>query len=383
MSLTPAPPGATGTVHVGRQAVYDRAREIVGYELLFRRDAAAVTATERGSDATSQVIITSITEIGLGALVGDRRCFLNLTRDFLVGDLPLPFGPDQMVLEVLEALHIDDELVRGVERLVDKGYVIALDDFVCGQGYERLLGLASLVKIDVLEADTADVLAAVTACRRFPHLRLVAERLETDEHVRFAMDAGFDYFQGYALGRPEVVSVAALAPPRLRGIELLGLLVDNNLPASQLTSLIISDAALSVRMLAAANADALGLPVQISSVQEAILLLGGARLRDWTALMLASDSLAGAAPKQHSGAAIGRARRCQKLAERLGVPAESAFAVGLISAVAETLDEPAAVLAPRLSLSDELTEALVHGTGPLGELLSLVTAYEATDPPAA
>src|SRR5690349_11830527 len=48
--VTPTP----GVVHVGRQALYDRSGDAVGYELLFRRDAAAVTATERGAYATSQ-----------------------------------------------------------------------------------------------------------------------------------------------------------------------------------------------------------------------------------------------------------------------------------------------------------------------------------------
>ncbi|HEX8631735.1 MAG TPA: HDOD domain-containing protein [Catenuloplanes sp.] len=368
---------------MGRQAVYDRAHEVIGYELLFRADAQAVTATERGSNATSQVIITSITEIGLDTLVGERLCFINLTREFLVGDLPLPFGPDRMVLEVLETLDIDDELVHGVEYLVQLGYVIALDDFVFKQGYERLLELASFVKIDVLDADPADVTATVAACRRYPRLELVAERLETDEHIRFAMDAGFDYFQGYALEHPEVVSVAALAPPRLRGIALLGLLVDANLPPSQITALITSDAALSVRMLAAANADSLGLPVKVSSVHEAVLLLGGTRVRDWTALMLASDlGVDTEELQEHSVAAIRRARMCQKMAECMNVPPDAAFAVGLISAVAESLRQPVAELAPRLSLSAELTEALVSGTGPLGDLLTLITAYEESDVPA-
>jgi c-di-GMP-related signal transduction protein len=45
------------------------------------------------------------------------------------------------------------------------------------------------------------------------------------------------------------------------------------------------------------------------------------------------------------------------------------------------LGQPAAVLALRLSLSHEVTGALVDKTGPLGELLSLVAAYEASDLP--
>ena len=48
----------------------------------------------------------------MSQLVGDRLCFLNLTRHFLVGELPLPFGPDQVVLEVLETVAVDDSVDR-------------------------------------------------------------------------------------------------------------------------------------------------------------------------------------------------------------------------------------------------------------------------------
>jgi EAL and modified HD-GYP domain-containing signal transduction protein len=80
-------------------------------------------------------------------------------------------------------------------------------------------------------------------------------------------------------------------------------------------------------------------------------------------------------------AAITRARMCQNIAARMDLPPEAAFTVGLISAVAELLGQPAADLAVRLSLSHEVTEALIAGIGPLGELLSLVGAYEASDLP--
>ena len=104
-------------VHIGRQAVYDRAGEVVGYELLFRGSADAFEASRRGAHATSQVIVNAFTEFGLEQLVGELPCFVNLTRDFLVGDLPVPFDPGLAVLEVLETVEVDDEVVVGVAAL--------------------------------------------------------------------------------------------------------------------------------------------------------------------------------------------------------------------------------------------------------------------------
>jgi c-di-GMP-related signal transduction protein len=372
-------PQPSGVVHVGRQALYDRSGAVAGYELLFRGDADAVEAAERGAFATSRVLITAFTEIGLAALVGEALCFVNLTREFIVGELPLPFDQRQVVLEILETIVVDDEVIAGVTRLVDAGYAVALDDFVLGLGHERLLGLATYVKLDVLESDPATLASTVTACRQYPEIKLVAERLETAEHLRLARQLGFDLFQGYVLSRPQVVPVVALSPSRLRRIELLGMLAGPTIPHERIVGLVTSDPALSMRLLAVANADALGLPVKISSVHEAVMLLGAERLRDWATLMLISDLDTG--NEEQLAAAAGRARMCQNLAERMGVPGEPAFTVGLISAIADILGRPVADLAPRLSLSDEVVAALVIGDGPLGEVLALVAAYEASDLP--
>jgi EAL and modified HD-GYP domain-containing signal transduction protein len=177
-----------------------------------------------------------------------------------------------------------------------------------------------------------------------------------------------------------VVSAAALSPSRLRRVELLALLVGPEAPLAPVVSLVTADPALSMRLLAAANADALGLPVAVSSVHDAVTLLGPARLRDWATLMLVSDLDDG--DEQQLSAAVTRARMCQNLAERMAVPGESAFTVGLVSAVADMLGQRPADLAPRLSLNEEVVAALTTRSGPLGEVLSLVDAYEASDLPA-
>jgi len=366
-------------VHVGRQPIFDRRGTVHGYELLFRGDAGAVEADERGAYATSRVLITAFTEIGIQPLCGRGLCFVNLTREFLVGDLPLPFDHQQVVLEILETVDIDDTVVAAVAALAGQGYRIALDDYVFGLGHEPLLELATYVKIDMLETPADELVATVERCRRYRNLKMVAERLETPGQLAHARELGFDYFQGYILGRPQVVSATALSPSRLARVELLSLLVGPSIPLARVVGLVTSDPALSLRLMAAANADALGLPVKVSSVHEATLLLGVDRLRDWATLMLVSD-LDDPGTHQLSGV-ITRARMCQNIATRMSLPPEASFTVGLVSAVAEMLGQPAAELARRLSLSHEVTEALVDGTGPLGELLSLVAAYEASDLP--
>jgi c-di-GMP-related signal transduction protein len=368
---------ATRAIHVGRQPMYDRLGDVVGYELLFRGTAGATSASSRNAFATSQVIVTAFTEFGLDQLVGDRPCFVNLTREFLVGELPVPFDYGQTVLEVLESVPVDDRVYSGVKDLVERGYTIALDDFQWGAGIARLLPLATYVKIDMLDADPDEIAATVRQVRDYPNLQLVAERLETEERLNLAFELGFDLFQGHILGRPHVISSRGLSPSRLRRLELLTTLTADDAELNVVVGLITADPALSFRVLRATNSAASGLSNKISSVRDAVVLLGLRRIREWVALMLVSD-VCEASEEQLANTMI-RARLCQTVAEHLGLAGEAGFTVGLLSGVAELVGEPVAEIADRLPLTAEVTGALTSGSGRLGEVLATVRAYESVD----
>ncbi|MDG6102008.1 EAL and HDOD domain-containing protein [Dactylosporangium aurantiacum] len=375
---TTSHPDATQLVHIGRQPLYDWAGHVVGYELLFRGAADEVEASRRSAYATSQVIVNAFTEFGLEQLVGGRKCFINLTRDFLVGDLPLPFDPDHAILEILETVEIDDAVLAGTARLVQQGYEIALDDFVFGLGHERLLGLAAYVKLDLLIREPDELMEVVERCRRYPGIKLVAERVETEEHILLAKQVGFDLLQGYAVGRPQVLTAVALSPSRLRRLELLGAVTAEDADIAKVSSIVQSDPALSYRVLRATNSAASGLPRKVASVRDAVVLLGSAKIRQWAALMLVSD-VAESATEDQLSTTMARARLCQTVAERLGLQGDAAFTVGLLAGVAELISEPVAELVNRLPLTVEVADALVDGHGRLGQVLSIVRAYEVAD----
>ncbi|GAA3262335.1 EAL and HDOD domain-containing protein [Dactylosporangium siamense] len=371
-------PDSTQLVHIGRQPLYDWSGHVVGYELLFRGAADEIEASRRTAYATSQVIVNAFTEFGLEQLVGGRKCFINLTRDFLVGELPLPFDPDHAILEILETVEIDDAVLAGTARLVQQGYEIALDDFVFGLGHDRLLGLASYVKLDLLIREPDELAEVVARCRRYPGIKLVAERVESEEHILLAQRLGFDLLQGYAVGRPQVLTAVALSPSRLRRLELLGAVTAEDADIAKVSTIVQSDPALSYRVLRATNSAASGLPRKVASVRDAVVLLGSAKIRQWAALMLVSD-VAESATEDQLSTTMARARLCQTVAERLGLQGEAAFTVGLLAGVAELISEPVAELVNRLPLTVEVADALVDGHGRLGQVLSIVRAYEVAD----
>jgi c-di-GMP-related signal transduction protein len=377
-SVNPSvPAAASGThpVHVGRQPIFDRSGTVVGFELLFRGSLDAVESGRQDTYATSHVIVNAFSEFGMDEVAGDRLCFINLTTEFLTGELRLPFGPERVVLEVLETVVIDDEVIAGITALVAAGYRIALDDFVWGNGHERLLDLASYVKLDLLDGDLSRLDEIVTEIRRHPNIQIVAERLETPAHVALADHYGFELRQGYVLSRPQVLTIPTLSPSRLRRLELLGALAKSDADLEQILSIIATDPALSLRVLRVSNSAATGSPLRVSSVRQAVVMIGLAHIRQWAMLMVIDD--VASATEEQMISALTRARLCENVAGLVGAAPDAAFMAGMIAGVAELLGLAPSAMAQQIPLAADVAAALVDGTGPLGEALHLVSAYEA------
>lgn len=374
----PHPTTGAHPVHVGRQPIFDRAGNVVAFELLFRGSFDAIEAGRQDTYATSHVIVNAFSEFGMEEVAGGRLCFLNMTTEFLTGELVLPFGPSRVVLEVLETVVIDDKVIAGITALVDAGYRIALDDFVWGSGHERLLDLASYVKLDLLDGDLSRLDEIVVEIRRRPGIQIVAERLETAAHVALADHYGFELRQGYVLSRPQVLTVPTLSPSRLRRLELLSELTKSDADLDQVLSIIETDPALSLRVLRVSNSAAIGSPMRVSSVRQAVVMIGLAQVRQWAMLMVIDD--VASATEEQMITALTRARLCETIARLKGAAGDAGFMAGLILGVAELLNLTPAAMAQQIPLAADVATALLAGTGPLGEVLRIATAYEADEP---
>jgi diguanylate cyclase (GGDEF)-like protein len=133
--------------------------------------------------------------------------------------------PSSLELEITESVLLSDSVRSGgkLERLVEHGVRIAIDDF--GVGYSSLGQLknlpAQILKIDRsfvlgMESDRSDA-AIVRSTIELAHnlgLEVVAEGVETPEHVQHLREAGCDIVQGFLLSHPRPlethIDVAAL-----------------------------------------------------------------------------------------------------------------------------------------------------------------------------
>lgn len=204
-------------VFVGRQGIVEATGAVHGYEFLYRAgrqhnlrvDMWPAAAQDR---ATLRVLQAVFTPSGVRAVAADALVFVNFTRSFLVGDLPLPDEPERLVVEVVESVRADAAVIAGVQRLRSHGYRIAIDDFVGLTSQVALLPYADYVKVDcrdlLARGPGLVELAASTGAR------LVAERVETYEELELCRALGFHLFQGFYLDATLVLNRTPVASAR-------------------------------------------------------------------------------------------------------------------------------------------------------------------------
>ena len=361
-------------IFIGRQPIYDRKLGVYAYELLFR--AAEVNAAQitDGDKATSDVIINTFLEIGLDNIVSNRLAFINLTRPFFVNEHSISLPKDRVVLELLEDIEADEDVVAGVRRLSEQGYTIALDDFIYHESLQPLVKLADIIKIDIMALGKDDIRDHVQTLRAQP-LKLLAEKVETQEEFDYCMDLGFDYFQGYFFAQPKVIRGQRLPNNRLAILKLLSQLQDPDITPQLMENLIAQDVAFSYRILRYVNSAAFAMPRKVESIQQAVVILGLQSIKSWTTLLAMSQ--VDNKPTELVVTAMVRAKMAEEMARSQQIEnPESFFTVGLFSALDALMDNTMEEILTQLPLADHISDALLHRKGIHGEVLSCVLAYE-------
>lgn len=188
---------------LARQPIFDRDRNLYGYELLFRSDFANLFSYPNGDFATAHVINNTLFIFGWEQLLANKKAFFNTTRNVLLSQLLNILPVTQTVVEILESVRPDRAVVDACRELKAAGYLLALDDFVFSSEYQPLVELADIIKVDFTSTSPRDrnlIADHVDLDRQ----TLLAEKVETEAEFRQGLDMGYSYFQGFYLSRPEM-----------------------------------------------------------------------------------------------------------------------------------------------------------------------------------
>jgi c-di-GMP phosphodiesterase len=359
--------------YAARQPILTVEERVFGYELLFRSGAENHFKGADPTDATRSVIDMS-SLLGLGVLCDNTLAFINCNREILLSEFVSLLPPENLVLEILSSVPADDEVMLACSQLKKNGVKIALDEYTIGDPREPLAYFADFIKVDLRQTSLTDAGIIVAGHRAV--CKMVAMKVENRQDFQFAKKAGFQLVQGYFFRRPQMVRTWTGTSNRAIHLALLNAVLKPELDMEQIEGLIKKDATLCFRLLRYLNSPMFGFRSEISSVRQALLILGENEVRRWCRLAVTIE-MSQNRTSDLMLSALTRAHFCELLGPTIVDNDLDLFLLGLLSMMDAILEIPMASVVDALSINQEIKLALLQKESALAPLYHLMLAVEA------
>ena len=374
------------SIFIGRQPILDRSGNIYAYELLYRNSEDNFFPDINPEQATISLLINTFLSVGIDQVTSGVRSFINFSGELLAQDLFMNLDPNQVVIEILEDVEITSVLLRRLRMFKEAGFTLALDDFILQDqylAYSQLFELVDIIKVDFMQTTIAEKHRITAFLRQYPSITLLAEKVETETDYQLALKSGYDLFQGYFFAKPEIIKSAEIPSNTLVHLQIIDYFRKDTQSINQLCDLIMRDVSISYKLLRFINSLAFDIPRQISSIKQAIMLIGLNDTKKWLQVLMLHDlgqDLQDGRVKALVELSLRRARACEQLAKYKRKPnKDEYFLTGMFSLIDAVMRRKWEDILPLLSLSDVIIDTLNGKQTEMTSYLELVKAVERFD----
>ena len=362
---------------VARQPIFDKEENVCAYELLYRDGFEnAYNPDIDGGEATSQVLTSSFGVIGIEEITNGHRAFVNFTEKLLVDEVATVFNPNTLVVEILEDIEPSAEIIKACNKLKEKGYTIALDDFIFDPKYLDLINVADIIKVDFMISSQEERNRLVHIAES-KDIDLLAEKVETREELEEAKEMGYSYFQGYFFSKPVILKGDDLPVYPTNYFRVLNELNTAEPDLDEISQAIERDMSLSYKLLRLINSAIFCLREEINSIKQALVLLGLDEVKKWFNLIIINE-LSDNDDEEAIKLSLLRARFAELLAANLDVDNEKHkfFLMGLFSLIDVLMNRSLEELLEELPIAQEIKDGLLGQGGLYASVFSVMIAYE-------
>ncbi len=367
-------------IYIARQPIFDREINLFGYEILYRLRGEDNFYRQDGDEASLSVIKDTLLVIGAEKIAEGKRAFINFTRNLLLDDTPYLLPKEIAVIEILEDVEIDQELLSRCKEIKNRGYTLALDDFVYSAiDNNPLLSLVDIIKVDYRDT-TPEERQKIVDRFKDTDIKLLAEKTETIEEFREAKKLGFSYFQGFFFSKPMIISRKDIPVSKINYLRILQELSKENLKLENLQQILESDPSLTYKLLKYINSSFFSLRYEVTSIRHALALLGESEIRKW-AYLVVLGKLSQGLPDELIKISLIRARFCETVATKIGYADKKTefFLMGMISTTDALIGRPMEEILQELPIATNIKNALLGDKSVYGMVYSLVLCYERGD----
>jgi len=344
---------------IARQPIFEINGDVYGYKLLYREVGEESYSCVNGDLATSSVIAGNFLSTALESTTGGKKAFINFTESFLTMDIATLFPSEYLVVEVMETDTAIEKVINACTRIKSLGYMIAVGDFVFKSDFAELLKLADIVKVDFLAKSDQEKIDIIRK-NRDGKTKFLAEKVESHEDYKKAIEWGYNYFQGYFFSKPEIVSSKTIHPSKWSQIRLMSVVNEKKIDFAKIAEVIEMDPAFSYEILRIVNSSYFSRGATIKTIKHALIRLGIADVKKWcyiTALRKQGDK------KYDEVVAMSmiRAKFLELFSSLLGTIHNSSeyITVGILSSLDILLGSPMETILQEMHLSEDIANALL------------------------
>lgn len=376
-SLAPsftAPPRETPPVVLQRDEIIDAKTRIAGY-----RFAARVPDSPHQPHARATLEVLRANNI---ATFAERRLALIPVQplDWLNLDFRSLVGPRTTFLLEWhdDPAHVDHWRDAAMS-IRSAGARVALTTADSSPANDCLGTLVDLLLIDFSAYALPGFEQAIASLRqRHPQLELLVENVGSWPEHRYCVSLGAAYCAGpFTVCPDEEQQTGEISQSRLVLIEMLNLL-RRDADLADIATLAKRDPGVTVKVVAMANSPLLGLPQPVTSIDQAIMVLGREQLYRWLSIGVFRAGAGSPRDEVLLELALSRGRFLELIGRGRHGKAEcdELFLVGLLSLLDSLLGVPMARVVERMHLSAAMRDVLLQSEGPLGRYLMLAIAVE-------
>jgi c-di-GMP phosphodiesterase len=356
-----------------KQPILDNRRSIWGYELLGGEMKEGLY--EVFPQQESAASLSCATYMGLQeAMERGKKIVVGFDHPSIVTGVPHAMPPANGVVRVLPSAANVPGLDAALQKLRSEGYQTVLEIIPGNPLPANLCAQADIFAFD-LGAGHPDP-GSLEQLQRYQS-RMLARGVKTMDQFQAGKDLGFTLFQGSFFKEAACVPDRKLGSNEIARLSLMRLMETEDPDVKALAAAIRSDVSISFRLLSYLNSAWFGLRHNIESIDQAIMMLGWLKLKNWLRAVLFVD-MAGKdeVPQELAALSLQRGRFFELLAKEYdywGFNPSTLFLMGLFSLMDAILAIPMENVVELLPLDAKLKAALSRDPNneyrPLFELL--------------
>jgi len=359
-------------LYIARQPILSSNESVFAYEVLYR-DSNKSSNIQYDREATVAVLINVLNKFGVKNLLGDKKAFIKVDKNFLMNDIIFYIPKEYFIFSLQANMNLTDELKTRIVELSKLGYTLAINDVLLTKevlySFNFILNYITYIKVDINTTEqNLELLREIEA-------QVIFTKVETHELYDKAKKHNVKLVQGYFFSKPKVLEQEKFDPQSLRVIELCNFMM-SDASIDEIVLKFEQNHAISLQLLKYVNSGFFHFRHTISTIRQVLTLMGKTPLTQWLMLMMYSTKSSKSEQENETALMQLVKSRTDFMVEvskqikntEVKNLASKVYFSGVLSLLDALFNANIRRVLEELNIDSEIKDAIIDGKGVLGEI---------------